>query len=150
MTVAPSSVPPGDPPGDDSDVPTSGQRGGRARRRPAADPSQLEQAIPVLRVSDAATSVAWYRRLGFEPEWEHRFGPGFPAFVSIARGPVRLFLSEHVGDTVRRSVVYLRLADLDGLADEIGATPEETDWQTRELTLHDPDGNRVRVGVLGS
>jgi catechol 2,3-dioxygenase-like lactoylglutathione lyase family enzyme len=107
-----------------------------------------EQAIPVLRVRDAGTSVAWYRRLGFEPEWERRFGPGFPAFVSIARGHVRLFLSEHLGDTVPRSVVYLRLADLEALSADLGAVPEETDWQTREITLHDPDGNRVRVGVL--
>lgn len=107
-----------------------------------------EQAIPVLRVRDAATSVAWYRRLGFEQEWEHRFGPGFPAFVSIARGQVRLFLSEHLGDTVPRSVVYLRLSGLEGLAEDLGTAPEETDWKTRELTLHDPDGNRVRVGVL--
>ncbi|HTW97677.1 MAG TPA: glyoxalase superfamily protein [Acidimicrobiales bacterium] len=109
-----------------------------------------EQAIPVLRVRDAGTSVAWYRRLGFEPEWEHRFGPGFPTFVSIARGQVRLFLSEHLGDTVPRSVVYLRLSGLEALAAELDTVPEETDWQTRELTLHDPDGNRVRVGVLAN
>jgi hypothetical protein len=38
-------------------------------------------------VADAAVAVAWYQRLGFGQEWEHRFEPGFPAFVSVARGP---------------------------------------------------------------
>jgi hypothetical protein len=42
--------------------------------------------IPILRVADAAAAVAWYQRLGFTTEWEHRFEPGMPAFVSIARG----------------------------------------------------------------
>ena len=45
-----------------------------------------EEVIPILRVSNAAAAAAWYQRLGFAPEWEHRFEPGFPAFVSIARG----------------------------------------------------------------
>lgn len=111
--------------------------------------SPIEQAIPVLRVRDARTSIGWYAQLGFELEWEHRLGPGFPAFVSLARGHVRLFLSEHEGDTVPRSVVYLRLADLDLLGDRLDTVPEETEWRTKEITLHDPDGNRLRVGIPG-
>ena len=58
----------------------------------------VEELIPVLRVKDAAAAVAWYGRLGFQEEWVHRFEPGFPAFVSIARGKLRIFLSEHEGD----------------------------------------------------
>jgi catechol 2,3-dioxygenase-like lactoylglutathione lyase family enzyme len=45
--------------------------------------------VPVLHVEDAARAVAWYGRLGFVKEWEHQFEPGFPWFVSVARGPVR-------------------------------------------------------------
>jgi hypothetical protein len=48
-----------------------------------------EEVIPILRVSNAA--AAWYQRLGFVHEWEHRFEPGFPAFLSIARGAIRMF-----------------------------------------------------------
>lgn len=44
-----------------------------------------EQAIAVLRVANAAGAVAWYERLGFIQEREHRIKPGWPAFVSIAR-----------------------------------------------------------------
>jgi hypothetical protein len=49
-----------------------------------------EEVIPVLRVSNAAAAAAWYERLGFSQEWEHRFEPGFPVFVSVARGVVRV------------------------------------------------------------
>ena len=45
----------------------------------------MEEAIPILRVSDAAAAAAWYQRLGFVQEWEHRFDPAVPAFVSVAR-----------------------------------------------------------------
>jgi hypothetical protein len=45
-----------------------------------------ELVIPILRVSDAAKALAWYRRLGFTEESVHRFGPGMPAFMTIARG----------------------------------------------------------------
>jgi hypothetical protein len=71
-----------------------------------------EEAIPVLRVANAAAAVTWYQRLGFSLEWEHRFEPGFPAFVSMARGAARLFLSEHTGDARPDTLIYLRLSDL--------------------------------------
>jgi len=67
-----------------------------------------EEVIPILKVRDAGRAVAWYRRLGFEEEWVHRFGPEFPAFVSIARGRLRLFLSEHEGDARPDTLVYIR------------------------------------------
>ncbi|MYS82294.1 glyoxalase superfamily protein [Embleya scabrispora] len=105
-----------------------------------------EQAIPILRVADAAVSVRWYTRLGFAQEWEHRFEPGFPAFVDIARGDVHLFLSEHTGDATPDTLVYLRVADVDAVAREFGLPVEEAPW-AREVHLTDPDGNRLRVGT---
>ena len=45
-----------------------------------------EEIIAILRVANATEAVTWYWRLGFTKEWEHRFEPGMPAFVSIARG----------------------------------------------------------------
>ena len=50
-----------------------------------------ERVVPVLHVANAADAVAWYERLGFAREWEHRFDPDCPTFVSIARGRARLF-----------------------------------------------------------
>ncbi|MCK8677748.1 glyoxalase superfamily protein [Streptomyces lichenis] len=109
-------------------------------------PSPREEAIPVLHVRDAATAAAWYARLGFVRQWQHRFEPGFPVFAEVARGPVRLFLSEHLGDARPDTLVYLRVRDVDAVAAEFGAEPVDAPW-AREVELRDPDGNRLRVGT---
>jgi SAM-dependent methyltransferase len=36
------------------------------------------------RVADAATAVAWYERLGFIKEWEHRFDPDWPRETRVS------------------------------------------------------------------
>lgn len=104
-----------------------------------------EEAVPVLRVADAAASARWYARLGFAVAWEHRFEPGLPAFVEVHRGRVRLFLSEHTGDARPDTLLYLRLNGIDAVAAEFGVPVGEEPWG-RELALHDPDGNRIRIG----
>jgi hypothetical protein len=81
--------------------------------------------------------VAWYERLGFKQESVHRFGPGFPAFVTIRRGPIRLFLSEHKGDARPDTLIYLSLHDLEAVAKEFGVAVEEQSWGP-ELELKDP------------
>jgi len=97
-------------------------------------------------VTRSSAAAAWYGRLGFTKEWEHRFEPGLPALVSVARGPMRLFLSEHQGDARPDALIYLRLADVDAIAAEFGVAVEEAPW-ARELELRDPDGNRLRIGT---
>ena len=108
-----------------------------------------EEAIPVVRVDSAAVAVAWSQRLGFGQEWEHRFEPGFPAFVSVARGGARLFLSEHTGDARPDTLIYLRLRDLEAIAEDFGADVEQMPWG-QEVRLRDPDGNRIRIGPPAS
>ena len=105
-----------------------------------------ERVIPILRVADARRAVAWYERLGFSEQWEHRFEPGFPAFVCVDRGEVRLFLSEHEGDARPDTLVYLFVDDVDAIAAEFAVEPENAPW-AREIELRDPDGNRLRIGT---
>ncbi|MFD5764809.1 glyoxalase superfamily protein [Streptomyces sp. NPDC127049] len=105
-----------------------------------------EEVIPILRVENAAAAVAWYERLGFAQQWVHRFEPGFPAFVEVARGRVRLFLSEHQGDARPGTLVYLRVRDVDAVAAEFGVQVEDVPWG-REFELTDPDGNRLRIAT---
>ncbi|MFG3254060.1 glyoxalase superfamily protein [Streptomyces sp. NPDC048172] len=104
----------------------------------------VEDITPVLRVADAARAVGWYARLGFEKRWEHRFEPGFPAFVEIASGGVRLFLSEHEGDARPDTLLYLRVTDVDAVAAEFGTEVRDEEW-ARETEVADPDGNRLRL-----
>ena len=105
-----------------------------------------EQVVPILRVADAGRAVAWYERLGFMKQWEHRFEPALPAFVSVGRGDIRLFLSEHEGDARPDTLLYLFVDDVDAIAQEFGATPEDQPW-AREIELRDPDGNRLRIAT---
>ncbi|HSO55800.1 MAG TPA: hypothetical protein VL330_24350 [Actinomycetes bacterium] len=85
-------------------------------------------------------------------------GPGWSATTStprpepstapsVARGRVRLFLSEHRGDARPDTLVYLRLDAVETIADEFGATVEEAPRGVREIELRDPDGNRLRIGT---
>jgi hypothetical protein len=106
-----------------------------------------EEVIPILRVHKAADAVAWYARMGFHQEWEHRFKPGLPAFVSIVRGSIRLFLSEHEGDARPNTLVYMRVTDVRPIAKEFCVEVQEPPWGTYEIELRDPDGNRLRIGT---
>jgi catechol 2,3-dioxygenase-like lactoylglutathione lyase family enzyme len=105
-------------------------------------------AVPVLRVADAERAVTWYERLGFAEEWRHRFEPGLPLYVGIARdATARLHLSEHTGDARPDTLVYLYVPDVDALAAACGVTEiDEMPWG-RDFEVTDPDRNRIRVGT---
>ncbi|MGA4941139.1 MULTISPECIES: glyoxalase superfamily protein [Streptomyces] len=66
--------------------------------------------------------------------------------VEVARGGVRLFLSEHTGDARPGTLVHLRVRDVDAVASEFGVRVEDAPW-AREVELRDPDGNRLRIGT---
>ena len=102
------------------------------------------EVVPILRVADAAAAVRWYERLGFTRQWEHRFDPDCPAFVSIARGGARLFLSEHQGDARPDTLVGLYVSDVDAVVAEFGRPEDEPPYGC-EFELRDPDGSRLRI-----
>ncbi|GAA2530341.1 glyoxalase superfamily protein [Pilimelia columellifera] len=106
-----------------------------------------ENLTPILRAEDARTSAAWYGRLGFVWQWEHRFEPGFPLFLCVSRGSMQIFLSEHRGDARPDTLLYLYVTDLEAVATEFRAPIEEAPWG-REVHLKDPDGNRLRVAAI--
>ena len=106
-----------------------------------------EEVVPVLYVEDAAQEVAWYGRLRFEKEWEHRFEPGFPLFVCVARGQVRLYLSEHEGDARPDTLIHLYVDDIDSISEEFDIPVDEEGLAGRECDLEDPDGNRLRIAT---
>ncbi|MFI5496024.1 glyoxalase superfamily protein [Actinoplanes sp. NPDC051859] len=103
-----------------------------------------ESIIPILHTTDAEAAAAWYARLHFVKQWEHRFEPGFPLFLCIARGDLQIFLSEHQGDARPDTLVYLRVDNLDAVAAEFGVVVEQQPWGP-EIQLTDPAGNRLRL-----
>jgi catechol 2,3-dioxygenase-like lactoylglutathione lyase family enzyme len=106
-----------------------------------------EEVVPVLYVADADRAVAWYRRLGFVKAWEHQFEPGFPWFVSVTRGPITLYLSEHKGDARPDTLIHLYVRDIDAVSEELQIPVDEEGLAGRECDLLDPDGNRLRVAT---
>jgi len=108
------------------------------------------EVVTVLYVEDASRAVSWYERLGFHKEWEHQFEPGFPWFVSVARGPARLYLSEHKGDARPNTLIHLYVDDIDAVSKEFGVRIDEDGLAGRECDFGDPDGNRLRVATRRS
>ncbi len=106
---------------------------------------RAEDVIPVLRVSDAPAAAGWYGRLGFREQWRHQFEPGLPWFISIHRGPLQIYLSEHTGDARPDTLVHLDVREVDDVAAEFGVAVDEDGLAGREIALTDPDGNRLRI-----
>ena len=112
---------------------------------PAVATSDEARVTPIMRVANADAAAAWYARLGFTVHSVHRFAPHLPAFMTVRRGDIQLFLSEHTGDARPDTLIYLSVRDVEPIAEEFGVTIEEAPWG-REIALRDPDGNRVRIG----
>jgi len=113
-----------------------------------------QRVIPTLRITDYGRSKAFYvERLGFEVEWEHRFEPHLPVFMSVVRDGMRLFLSEHTGDCQVGGLVHFVIPDVDtwyGEFQEKGVIVTEApndDLGFRNMTVTDPDGNQLRFMV---
>jgi hypothetical protein len=90
------------------------------------------------------------REAGFSVEWEHRFGPNFPVFMSVARDGMQIYLSEHAGDCQVGGLVHFLIPDVDAWHREFmekGAVVAEApndDLGFRNMTVTDPDGNQLR------
>lgn len=117
-----------------------------------------QRVFPQLRMTNWDRSKQFYvDGLGFHVDWEHRFGPGFPVFTQLTRDGLSLFLTEHAGDCQVGGAAYFVVDDVDALYGEIrgrgirpSQPPEDTPWQTREMDVIDPDGNRLRFANPGS
>jgi catechol 2,3-dioxygenase-like lactoylglutathione lyase family enzyme len=107
----------------------------------------VTSVVPFVRVADAEAAARWYARLGFEIEWTHRFDPGLPLVVAIRNGDGRIFLSEHRGDARPDTLLYLYVEEVDAVAREFDADVTQADYGMREVSLTDPDGNRLRIGA---
>ena len=112
----------------------------------------MTSLTPILRMFDEVKAKEFYVQfLGFDVDWEHRHEPGFPLYMQVSRGSVRLHLSEHHGDCCPGSAVRIeteRIEELHAclLAQNYAyARPglEQTPWGTREVRLTDPFGNRL-------
>ena len=110
------------------------------------------RAIPTFGISDYQTAIEFYVGfLGFEIDWEHRFGQTDPVYMQISRNGLTLHLSENkrFGTNI---IVFVETNKLNEFHKELqNKTPTKklpdilrTDWQTLQLEITDPFGNLLR------
>ena len=110
-----------------------------------------QRVISALRIIDYERSKAYYvNTLGFTVDWEHRFEPHFPVFMSVVRDGMQLYLTQHSGDCQVGGLVHFVIPDVDAWHREFrerGAKVAEApnnDLGFRNMTIVDPDGNQLR------
>ena len=114
-----------------------------------------QTVIPQLRSTNMETSLPFYRDgMGFGVDWQHQFEPGFPLFLQLTRDGQTIFLSEHTGDCQVGGAIYFKVADVDACARDFNKRgivtvvgPHDSPWGTREMSVVDPDGNRLRFAT---
>ena len=110
-----------------------------------------QRVVPAFRITDSRRSKEFYlERLGFVVEWEHRFKPTFPVFMSIARDGMQLYLTEHAGDCQVGGLVHFVVEDVKAWHQQFEARgvrategPND-DLGFLNMTITDPDGNQLR------
>jgi catechol 2,3-dioxygenase-like lactoylglutathione lyase family enzyme len=111
------------------------------------------RTIPTLRMFSVEKAKEFYLDyLGFNLDWENRFEPDTPLYMQVSRGSLVLHLSEHYGDGVPGSCVYVAMQGVREFHEELAAKKykyyrphvEETPWDTWAMDLLDPFGNKLR------
>lgn len=110
------------------------------------------QVIPIFRIFDLEKAKAFYVEwLGFQIDWEHRFGANFPIYLQVSKGAILFHLSEHHGDSTPGSKAYVIMTGIKEFHKElkdkdykygkpgIGKTP----WNTLCMEVADPFGNKI-------
>ena len=113
--------------------------------------------VPILEVSSVRASIAFYvEHLGFAEKWTWSSGPGFeessePEFACVECDEAVLFLTVHgAGNECSLFIELPFVEDVDALAEKLRASsvscdsPTDRPWGSREFTLEDPDGHRIR------
>src|SRR5262249_27151543 len=110
------------------------------------------RVTPILRIFDLDKALEFYSGfLGFEEKWRHRFEPDLPVYMGLERDGVYFHLSEHFGDASPGTHVRIEVDDVDAFCAQLGANRyrharpkvENKPWGNREMTVHDPFGNRI-------
>jgi catechol 2,3-dioxygenase-like lactoylglutathione lyase family enzyme len=113
----------------------------------------MQQVVPVLRITNYERSKAFYvDGLGFTIDWEHRFEPHFPVFMQLSRDGMIIDLTEHRGDCSPGALVLFYVPNVDEWYDELMSKrvpvhepPNESLQGLRDMTIVDPDGNKIRI-----
>ena len=114
----------------------------------------VRRVVPILRIFSEEKAREFYvDYLGMTVDWEHRFEPDTPVYMQVSRAGLVLHLSEHHGDGVPGTTVFLDVTELAGLHRELHAKGyrylrpgiERMPWNAQQMVLIDPFGNKLRL-----
>ncbi len=107
---------------------------------------------PIFRMFDEEKAREFYVGfLGMTVDFEHRFGDDFPLYMQVSNEWLVLHLSEHHGDCCPGSKIRVQISGIDAFHEELKGKNykyskpgiNETEWNTREITVKDPFGNAI-------
>ncbi len=110
------------------------------------------KGIPTFRITDYKKAIEFYiDLLGFNIDWEHRFGKTEPIYMQISKNGLVLHLSENVrfktGVIVfveTTGIEKFRESILNAKNGDLIPTISTTNWNTKQLEIEDPFGNLLR------
>lgn len=112
----------------------------------------MKSITPILRMFNEEKAREFYVDfLGFHVDWEHRFEEDLPLYMQISLGDCVLHLSEHHGDCSPGAGIRIDVENIKALHAKLlskgykYARPglEKTPWNTEEVCVIDPFGNRI-------
>jgi catechol 2,3-dioxygenase-like lactoylglutathione lyase family enzyme len=126
-----------------------------ARPPPPRTPGiEMQPGIPVLRIFSVEKAKEFYVGfLGFAFDWGYDGDDhDLPMYAQVSRAGITLHLSEHYGDGSPGAAVFIRMTGIDVFHRELSdrkyrfARPgiNFTPYDTREIAVTDPFGNRLR------
>jgi catechol 2,3-dioxygenase-like lactoylglutathione lyase family enzyme len=110
------------------------------------------KAIPTFRILDYEKAKAFYVEfLGFNVDWEHRFGKNAPVYMQVSKNSLILHLSENERFQTGM-IVFVETTGLEKFHDELSEKSDGilvpdisiTGWNTRQMEIEDPFGNLLR------
>jgi uncharacterized glyoxalase superfamily protein PhnB len=112
----------------------------------------LKSITPILRIFDTGKAKEFYLDfLDFNLDWEHRFADDMPLYIQVSKDGCIIHLSEHHGDCCPGAALRIEVDLIEALHSRLlakhykHAKPgiETTPWNSREVQVTDPFGNRI-------
>ncbi len=110
------------------------------------------KAIPTFKIREYQAAIDFYINfLGFEIDWEHRFGLNEPVYMQISLNGLALHLSENKR-FIENVIVFVDTVNIKAFQQQLQERNPtvkiqevlKTNWQTLQLEIQDPFGNLLR------
>ncbi len=109
------------------------------------------KGVPTFRITDYKKAIEFYVEfLGFNIDWEHKFGDTEPIYMQISKNGLILHLSENKRFKTG-VIIFIETKGIDLFHKSLLDTNKKlipdiaiTNWNTKQLEIEDPFGNLLR------